>query len=49
LADPHAEARAILLADTLDVDGKWRYLVVGRTADAAAAVENELVDLLRLT
>lgn len=48
LCDPLADARALLLVDTLAEDGKWRYLVVGRAAAAVAAVEHELIELLEL-
>ncbi|WJK33073.1 peptide ligase PGM1-related protein [Solwaraspora sp. WMMA2065] len=48
LAERAAPARATLLVDTLKVDGKWRYLVSGHTAEAVAAVENELTDILEL-
>ncbi|MEV4121656.1 hypothetical protein [Micromonospora sp. NPDC049645] len=49
LADPKAPARALLLVDTLELDGLWRYLVIGRSADAVAATEHELTHLLELT
>ncbi len=49
LGDENADARAMLIVDTLAVDGKWRYLVAGRTAGAVAAVEHEVIDLLRIS
>jgi hypothetical protein len=49
LSDPRAPARAVLIVDTLAVDGLWRYLVVGESSDAAAAAEDELAALLELT
>lgn len=49
VADGNADARALLLVDTLAIDGKWRYLAMGRTAASAAAVEHELVGLLELS
>ena len=42
------QGAALLLVDTLAVDGNWRYLVAGRTAGAVAAVEEELVERLEL-
>ncbi|SDG02192.1 Glutathione synthase/RimK-type ligase, ATP-grasp superfamily [Sinosporangium album] len=46
LSDPAAPARAVLTADTLDVDGKWRYLVVGCDDDAVADAESRLERIL---
>ncbi|MEU5554061.1 hypothetical protein ABZ738_30240 [Micromonospora sp. NPDC047793] len=48
LADPTAPARVILPVDTLDVDGRWRYLVSGTDASAVAAAERELIRTLEL-
>ena len=42
VTDPTADARAVLTADTLAIDGKRRYLVVGRDAAAVAAVEEQV-------
>ncbi|MFD8322304.1 preATP grasp domain-containing protein [Kitasatospora purpeofusca] len=46
LADPAADARAVLTADTRAVDGKWRYLVVGRDDGSVAEVERQLEQIL---
>lgn len=48
LADPGAGARAVLTADTLAVDGKWRYLVVGGDAETVAEVERHVEQILGL-
>ncbi|HZN75146.1 MAG TPA: hypothetical protein VFC00_26235 [Micromonosporaceae bacterium] len=48
LADPAAPARALLTADTLAVDGKWRYMVVGRSSADVADAERVLADVLGL-
>ncbi len=48
LADPAAPACVLLTADTLAIDGKWRYFVIGRNPAAIADAERVLVDLLRL-
>lgn len=49
LAGRDSGARGLLLVDTLTVDGKWRYLVVGPDATSVAELESELADLLELT
>lgn len=36
----------MLTADTRAVDGKWRYLVVGREDGAVAEVERQLEQIL---
>jgi hypothetical protein len=41
LADSSSAARVLLTADTRAVDGKWRYLVVGRDAQSVAEVERQ--------
>ncbi|MFJ5726878.1 preATP grasp domain-containing protein [Streptomyces paradoxus] len=46
LADPSAGARALLTADTREVDGKWRYLVVGRDARSVAEAEQQVEQIL---
>lgn len=42
----NAEARAVLTAETFGTDGKWRYLVVGRSADAVAEIESATQKIL---
>ena len=46
LSVPNAEARAVLTAETFGIDGKWRYLVVGRSSDAVAEVECDTQKIL---
>jgi len=46
LSEPDADARAVLTADTFSMDGKWRYLVVGRSADAVAELEKATQKIL---
>lgn len=46
LCNPKAEARAVLTADTVAADGKWRYLVVGADDDSIAEVERGLERIL---
>ncbi|MEU9580379.1 hypothetical protein [Streptomyces chilikensis] len=46
LADPAADARAVLTADTVAVDGKWRYLVVGKDDASVAEVERHVEQIL---
>lgn len=41
-----AEARAVLTADTFDIEGKWRYVVVGRSADVVAEFERATQKIL---
>lgn len=48
LVDPKAEAHVVLTADTREVDGLWRYLVVGQTEQAVADVEDAAARILRL-
>jgi hypothetical protein len=48
LADTTAPARALLTVDTLAVDGKWRYVVVGGSGTAVAEAEQILTDVLGL-
>lgn len=42
LSDPSSAARALLTADTQAVDGKWRYLVVGRDPQSVAEAERHV-------
>jgi Pre ATP-grasp domain/PGM1 C-terminal domain len=46
LSDSSAEAQAVLTADTFAIDGKWRYLVVGQSATAVAAIEQSVKAVL---
>jgi hypothetical protein len=46
LSDPAADVRGVLTADTLQTDGKWRYLVAGRSAAAVAAAEETVENIL---
>ncbi|MDG6106945.1 hypothetical protein Daura_28170 [Dactylosporangium aurantiacum] len=48
LDDATAPARALLTVDTLAVDGKWRYFVVGGSDTAVAEAERILADVLGL-
>lgn len=46
LSEPDADARAVLTADTFAMDGKWRYLVAGRSLDAVAEIETTTQKIL---
>jgi hypothetical protein len=46
LGDASSATRAVLTTDTHDVDGKWRYLVVGPDADSVAEAERAVEDVL---
>jgi hypothetical protein len=48
LADPKDSARVVLTADTVELDGKWRYLIVGADADRVRAAEDEVAEILEL-
>ena len=40
--DPNRGIGVILTADSLDVDGKWRYLIIAGTANEAAEIESRI-------
>lgn len=46
--EPGRGRGAILTADTVAVDGKWRYMTIGSSADEARDIEHELKGLLAL-
>jgi Pre ATP-grasp domain/PGM1 C-terminal domain len=46
LGDASSATRAVLTTDTHDVDGKWRYLVVGPDAGSVAEAERAVEDVL---
>ncbi|MCX4539393.1 peptide ligase PGM1-related protein [Streptomyces sp. NBC_01565] len=48
LGDPAGPVRAVLPTDTRDIDGKWRYLVVGKDADSVAEAERTVERILEL-
>ena len=48
LADPQASVRVVLTVDTVELDGKWRYLIVGADADRVCAAEEEVSAILEL-
>jgi hypothetical protein len=48
LADPQASVRVVLTADTVELDGKWRYLIVGADGDQVRAAEEEVSKILEL-
>lgn len=45
---PGADEGVVLTADTLAFDGKWRYLVLGRTRERTEELETRLADTLKL-
>ncbi|MER6199282.1 hypothetical protein ABT234_18185 [Streptomyces sp. NPDC001586] len=48
LGDPAGPVRAVLTTDTRDIDGKWRYLVVGNDADSVADAEKTMERVLEV-
>jgi len=46
LDDPGGDVRAVLVTDSCDLDGKWRYLVAGRDPDLVADAERAVEELL---
>jgi hypothetical protein len=46
--DRSAGEGILLTADTLQIDGKWRYLVIARTAERAAELESQLETIVSL-
>ncbi|MHA6757961.1 preATP grasp domain-containing protein [Streptacidiphilus sp. PAMC 29251] len=49
LNDPRASARVVLPVDTLALDGRWRYLVVGADDTVIREAEQELARILKLS
>jgi hypothetical protein len=43
-----ADARAVLTVDTCDLDGRWRYLVVGRDPEVVTEAERAVEELLEV-
>lgn len=46
LADPSGDVRAVITSDTRHLDGKWRYLVAGGTAETVAEAERVVEEAL---
>lgn len=47
--DTRKKEGALLTVDTLDIDGKWRYVVIAPSLNRAREIEGNLTDLLLLT